>query len=89
MIVFSGWRTLLAFPILGGALALVHGGAGALLGGVLVTVLGFWLNYGLPGRPSADGTSIVRTRYAVFWISVQYWGLAFVALGIWSMSQGR
>lgn len=89
MIFFSGWRTLIALPILAGSFAVVHGSGGALLGGILVTVFGFWLNYGLPGRPSPDGKFIVRTRYSVFWISLQYWGLAIAALGIWAMMRGR
>jgi hypothetical protein len=94
MIIFNGWKSLLAIPVLllgavVGLLATRGLAGGLLLGGVLVAALGFYLNRWQTHEDPATGASMRRReRQGFFWIPVQFWGLVFVALGIFALVRG-
>ena len=80
MIIFNGWKSLLAPLLLAGALALLPNAGGTILGGVLVGAYGLYIN-----RWRETPTGRVKSKNGFFWVPLQYWGLVIAVLGVVSL----
>ena len=88
MLIFSGWRTLLAIPLflvmvaIGSAVTM-NVGVGVIVGGLAIGAMGLYINRGIPGEDPATGARITKkARFGFFFIPLQYWGIIIPVLGL-------
>ena len=81
MLIFHGWRTLLAIPLFLVTAAVGSGittnlGVGILVGGLAIGAMGLYINRSIPGEDPATGAQITRkSRFGFFFVPLQYWGI--------------
>jgi hypothetical protein len=88
MILFNGWKSLLAIPLLVLVFFVIgvptmSPGIGAIAAGAAVGGLGFYLNRERPYEDPATGQTLYRKeRNGFFWIPLQMWGVIVIVLGV-------
>ena len=88
MVIFSGWKSLLAIPVLVvgflvGGVPTANPGIGLVVAGIGVGALGFYLNRTQAYEDPATGQTLHRKeRNGFFWIPLQAWGIIAIALGL-------
>lgn len=95
MLIFNGWKSLLAIPVLVlgflvGGVPARNPGVGLLVGGVCVTALGLYLNRVQPYEDPATGQTMHRKeRTGFFWIPLPIWGVIVIGVGLLSLFMAR
>ncbi len=93
MIIFSGWKTLIG--LLGASLIIIAAGAtnsnfvlalGFIAAGVGLFIFGKWSNRPRSGFDPVTGEPrLFKGGNSIFFIPLQWWGVAFAALGVFAM----
>ncbi len=93
MIIFSGWKTLIG--VLGASLIVIAAGStnntfvlalGFIAAGVCLFLFGKWSNRPQPGfNPITGEPGFFKESNSIFFIPLQWWGVAVAALGVFAM----